>query len=135
MKKQLIVASILLIGLVGFSYRVAPWQVGARAEGAGDVAARPVRAGDVAGFAAASGTLTAGMPAPGTLTADERKFAIDYYIKTRDKLLADVKGLSVAQVNWKADTGRNSEVSRLRWTPLSFGGIRPSTMSGPRRTI
>ena len=44
MKKQLIVASILLIGLVGFSYRVAPWRVG--------------------------GSLVA---TSGTLTADERK--------------------------------------------------------------
>src|SRR5580692_816386 len=44
--------------------------------------------------------------APGTLSPDERKFAIDYYIKTRDKLLADVKGLSQAQLNWKADTSR-----------------------------
>jgi uncharacterized damage-inducible protein DinB len=44
--------------------------------------------------------------APGTLTPDERKFAIDYYIKTRDKLLADVKGLSQNQLNWKADTSR-----------------------------
>jgi hypothetical protein len=44
--------------------------------------------------------------APGTLTPDERKFAIDYYIKTRDKLLADVKGLSQNQLNWRADTSR-----------------------------
>jgi hypothetical protein len=44
--------------------------------------------------------------APGTLTPDERKYAIDYYIKTRDKLLADVKGLSQNQLNWKADTSR-----------------------------
>jgi uncharacterized damage-inducible protein DinB len=51
-------------------------------------------------------TSTAIKLAPGTLTADERKFAIDYYIKTRDKLLADVKSLSPAQLNWKADTSR-----------------------------
>jgi uncharacterized damage-inducible protein DinB len=43
---------------------------------------------------------------PGTLSPDERKFAIDYYIRTRDKLLADVKGLSQNQLNWKADTSR-----------------------------
>ncbi len=50
---------------------------------------------------------TAGLRlAPGTLTPDERKFAIDYYIKTREKLLADVKGLSQNQLNWKADTSR-----------------------------
>ena len=51
-------------------------------------------------------TSTAIKLAPGTLTPDERKFAIDYYIKTRDKLLADVKGLSQNQLNWKADTSR-----------------------------
>jgi hypothetical protein len=44
--------------------------------------------------------------APGTLTPDERKFAIDYYEKTKAKLLADVKGLSDAQLNWKADSSR-----------------------------
>jgi hypothetical protein len=44
--------------------------------------------------------------APGTLTPDERKFAIDYYEKTKAKLLADVKGLSANQLNWKADTSR-----------------------------
>jgi hypothetical protein len=81
MKKQLIIASILLIGLVGFSYRVAPWRV-------------------------SGSTGAAGRLGSGTLTADERKFAIDYYIKTREKLLADVKGLSAAQVNWKADSTR-----------------------------
>ena len=40
------------------------------------------------------------------LTGDERKFAIDYYEKTKAKLLADVKGLSANQLNWKADTSR-----------------------------
>jgi uncharacterized damage-inducible protein DinB len=51
-------------------------------------------------------TSTAIKLAPGTLSPDERKFAIDYYIKTRDRLLADVKGLSQNQLNWKADTSR-----------------------------
>jgi uncharacterized damage-inducible protein DinB len=44
--------------------------------------------------------------APGTLTPDERKFAIDYYEKTKARLLTDVKGLSANQLNWKADTSR-----------------------------
>jgi hypothetical protein len=44
--------------------------------------------------------------APGTLTPDERKFAIDYYEKTKARLLSDVKGLSANQLNWKADTSR-----------------------------
>ena len=34
-------------------------------------------------------TSTAIRLAPGTLTPDERKFAIDYYEKTKAKLLAD----------------------------------------------
>lgn len=44
--------------------------------------------------------------APGTLTADERKFAVDYFEKTKARLLRDVKGLSEAQLNWKADSSR-----------------------------
>jgi hypothetical protein len=51
-------------------------------------------------------TATAVRLAPGTLTPDERKFAIDYYLKTKERLLADVKGLSAAQLNWKADSSR-----------------------------
>ena len=49
-------------------------------------------------------TSTAIRLAPGTLTPDERKFAIDYYEKTKAKLLADVKGLSENQLNWKPDS-------------------------------
>src|ERR1700744_801294 len=48
--------------------------------------------------------MTAFRTAPGTLTPDERKFAIDYYQKTKARLLADVKGLSQAQLNFKADS-------------------------------
>lgn len=44
--------------------------------------------------------------APGTLSPDERKFAIDYYQKTKARLLKDVKGLSEQQLNWKADSTR-----------------------------
>jgi hypothetical protein len=44
--------------------------------------------------------------APGTLSPDERKFAIDYYQKTKTRLLKDVKGLSEQQLNWKADSTR-----------------------------
>jgi hypothetical protein len=44
--------------------------------------------------------------APGTLTPDERKAAVDYYLKTKARLLADVKGLSENQLNWKADSTR-----------------------------
>jgi hypothetical protein len=44
--------------------------------------------------------------APGTLTPDERKYAIDYYTKTRTRLVNDLKGLSETQLNWKADSTR-----------------------------
>jgi hypothetical protein len=42
----------------------------------------------------------------GSLTPNERKFAIDYYQKTKARLLSDVMGLSDAQLNWKADSTR-----------------------------
>ena len=49
--------------------------------------------------------LAAGFRGPGTenLTAAERKFAIDYLNQTRSRLLNDVKGLSVAQLNFLAN--------------------------------
>jgi hypothetical protein len=50
--------------------------------------------------------LTAFRVAPGTLTPDERKYAVEYYLKTKDRLLKDLKGLSEAQLNWKADSSR-----------------------------
>jgi hypothetical protein len=46
---------------------------------------------------------TLGLRDPGSwkLTSDERKFAIDYLNKTRDRLLKDVKGLSKAQLYFR----------------------------------
>ena len=43
---------------------------------------------------------------PGTLTPGERKYAVDYFTRTRDRLLGDLKGLSEAQLNWRADSTR-----------------------------
>ncbi len=40
------------------------------------------------------------------LTAAERKFAVDYYNESKTRLLKDLKGLSAAQLNWKADSTR-----------------------------
>jgi uncharacterized damage-inducible protein DinB len=80
-------------------------------------------------------TSTAIKLAPGTLSPDERKFAIDYYIKTRDKLLADVKGLSQNQLNWKADTSRWSVYQctehialseRLFWQWIQMTELQPA---------
>jgi hypothetical protein len=50
--------------------------------------------------------LTAFRTAPGTLTPEERKSAVEYYLKTKARLLNDLKGLSEAQLNWKADSTR-----------------------------
>jgi hypothetical protein len=48
--------------------------------------------------------LAAGFRNPGTdnLSPAERKFAIDYFKETKARLLSDVKGLSAAQLNFKA---------------------------------
>jgi hypothetical protein len=45
-------------------------------------------------------------PVDKTLTTQERDFATQFMIKTRDTLLLDVKGLTVAQLNFKSDTSR-----------------------------
>ena len=45
-------------------------------------------------------------PRDKTLTKQERDFAIQFMVSTRDTLLMDVKGLSPAQLNFKADTSR-----------------------------
>jgi hypothetical protein len=50
--------------------------------------------------------MTSFRTASGTLTPDERKYAVDYYQKTKARLLADVKGLSEAQLNFRADSTR-----------------------------
>ena len=41
-----------------------------------------------------------------TLTPQEREFAVQFMTTTRDTLLMDVKGLTSAQLNFKADTSR-----------------------------
>ncbi|HLZ87568.1 MAG TPA: hypothetical protein VKQ52_10020, partial [Puia sp.] len=50
--------------------------------------------------------LSAFRTAPGTLSPDERKYAIEYFQKTKARLLKDLKGLSEAQLSWKADSSR-----------------------------
>ncbi|HTB26527.1 MAG TPA: DinB family protein [Puia sp.] len=45
-------------------------------------------------------------PRDKTLTQQERDFAIQFMVSTRDTLLMDVKGLSQAQLNFKADSTR-----------------------------
>jgi hypothetical protein len=45
-------------------------------------------------------------PIDKTLTKPERDFAVQFMVLTRDSLLLDVKGLTPAQLNFKADTSR-----------------------------
>jgi hypothetical protein len=44
--------------------------------------------------------------APGTLTKDERATVVKYLTETQAFLEAEVKGLSDAQLNWKAGADR-----------------------------
>jgi uncharacterized damage-inducible protein DinB len=45
-------------------------------------------------------------PKTDSLSPSERKFAVDYYNKTKEHLLSDIKGLSPEQLNFKADSSR-----------------------------
>jgi hypothetical protein len=45
-------------------------------------------------------------PRDKTLTKEERDFAVQFMVSTRDTILMDVKGLSAAQLNFKADSTR-----------------------------
>jgi DinB superfamily len=45
-------------------------------------------------------------PRDKTLTQKERDFAIQFMVSTRDTILMDVRGLSAAQLNFKADSTR-----------------------------
>jgi hypothetical protein len=48
----------------------------------------------------------AGRGSAAPITQAERKYALDYFLQTRQRLLDDIKGLSDAQLNFKADTSR-----------------------------
>jgi DinB superfamily len=45
-------------------------------------------------------------PRDKTLTQKERDFALQFMVSTRDTILLDVRGLSAAQLNFKADSSR-----------------------------
>jgi hypothetical protein len=47
------------------------------------------------------GLLVSFIPYPTAISKKEKKFAVDYFKKTRKRLLGDVKGLTDAQLNWK----------------------------------
>ena len=61
--------------------------------------------------------------APGTMSSDERKFAIDYYLKTKDRLLKDLKGLNETQLSFKADTSHWSIYECTEHIALSENAI------------
>jgi DinB superfamily len=45
-------------------------------------------------------------PTTDTISVSERKFAVDNFQHTKERFLKDVKGLSAAQLSFKADTSR-----------------------------
>jgi hypothetical protein len=57
------------------------------------------------------------------ITQAERKFAVDHLNKTRTDLVNAVKGLSEAQLNFKADTNRWSVLECVQHIALSSPGI------------
>lgn len=71
--------------------------------------------------------------APGTMSPDERKFAIEYYQKTKARLLKDLKGLSEAQLNFKPDTGRWSIYECTEHIALSENMIWQWVQSGEQQ--
>ena len=59
----------------------------------------------------------------GVLTAQERKFAADYFQKTKQQLQSDVNGLSDTQLNYKTDTSRWSVAQCVEHIALAENGI------------
>ncbi len=62
-------------------------------------------------------------PKDKTLTQQERDFAIQFMVQTRDSILLDVKGLSKAQLNFKADTSRWSVAQCVEHIALAEGAL------------
>ena len=62
-------------------------------------------------------------PVENPLTKQERDFAIQYMVQTRDAILQDVKGLSPAQLNYKADSTRWSVAQCVEHIALAENGI------------
>jgi DinB superfamily len=58
-------------------------------------------------------------PTADGLTGAERKFALDNLQRTKDRFLSDVKGLSAAQLSFKADTSRWSIAQCIEHIALS----------------
>ena len=60
-------------------------------------------------------------PTDKSLTKQERDFAVQFMIQGRDSIIMDVKGLSPAQLNWKADSTRWSVAQCVEHIALAEG--------------
>lgn len=76
--------------------------------------------------------IASGFLAPKTkeLTPEDRKFAVDYFIKTRERLLKDVERLSPAQLNYKPDSTRWSVAQCVEHITLAEGELWQWCMMG-----
>lgn len=65
-----------------------------------------------------------------TLTPQERDFATQFMVTTRDTLLMDVKGLTPAQLNFKADTSRWSIAQSVEHIALAEAALTMAYQQG-----
>ncbi|HEY4966595.1 MAG TPA: DinB family protein, partial [Puia sp.] len=69
-------------------------------------------------------------PQDKTLSPQEREFAIQFMVTTRDTLLMDVKGLSKAQLNFKADSTRWSVAQCMEHIALAEAALTLAYQQG-----
>jgi len=69
-------------------------------------------------------------PLDKTLTPQEREFATQFMITTRDTLLMDVKGLTPAQLNFKADSTRWSIAQCVEHIALAEAALTMAYQQG-----
>ena len=69
-------------------------------------------------------------PMDKTLTTEERYFAVQFMVTTRDTLLMDVRGLTTAQLNFKADTTRWSVAQCVEHIALAEAALTMAYQQG-----
>ena len=69
-------------------------------------------------------------PLEKTLTPQEREFATQFMVKTRDTLLMDVKGLTPAQLNFKVDSTRWSVAQCVEHIALAEAALTMAYQQG-----
>ena len=69
-------------------------------------------------------------PRDKTLTPQEREFATQFMVTTRDTLLMDVKGLSTAQLNFKTDSTRWSIAQCVEHIALAEAALTMAYQQG-----